>query len=188
MTYQLPPCLIQHAVVHHRARLQGLSRRRRPRQLLTGGGSRCSRGGDAANWRARSSPPPLRGLGPWAGGISGGTVLPQGQNFLRASAHASITFWITTSGAKFLRAFSACECHLLEHYLRGNFFPAPSAQASITTTNIAQKVANIRVGDHSHIHSRQRCREEFLPTGLLRPGGDYHLVIAGKGEHHPVKT
>ena len=48
----------------------------------------------------------------------------------------------------FLRAFSACEYHLLEHYLRGNFFPAPSAQASITTTNIAQKVANIRVGDH----------------------------------------
>ena len=69
---------------------------------------------------------------------------------------------------------------------QGQFFPAPSAQASITTTNVAQKVANIRVGDHSHIHSRQRCHEEFLPTGLLRPGGDYHLVIAGKGYYHPV--
>ena len=119
-------------------------------------------------------------------GISGGTVLPQWQIFLRA--------------------FGACEYHLLEHYLRGKisprlrrmrvspsgalpqgqFFPAPSAQASITTTNVAQKVANIRVGDHSHIHSRQRCHEEFLPTGLLRPGGDYHLVIAGKGYYHPV--
>ena len=45
----------------------------------------------------------LRGLGPWAGGISGGTVLPQWQNFLRA--------------------FGACEYHLLEHYLRDNFSP-----------------------------------------------------------------
>ena len=114
----------------------------------------------------------------------------------------------TTSEAKFCtsEAFSTCEYHLLEHYLRGkisprlwrmrvslsgahlrgNFSPAPSAQASITTTNVAQKVSNIRVGDHSHIHSRQRCREEFLPTGLLRSGGDYHLVIAGKGYYHPV--
>ena len=54
---------------------------------------------------------------------------------------------------------------------QGQFFPAPSAQASITTTDVAQNVANIRVGGHSRIILRQRCCEEFLSTGVLRPRG-----------------
>ena len=80
------------------------------------------------------------------GEFSGGTVLLQGQ--------------------KTLRAFGACESHLLEHYLRGKFFSAPSAQASITTANVAQKVPNIRVGGHSRIHSRRRCRRGIFAHGV----------------------
>ena len=56
----------------------------------------------------------------------------------------------------------------------------------ITTANVAQKVPNIRVGGHSRIHSRQRCREEFLPTGLLRPRGDHYLATTGQGYYHPL--
>ena len=118
----------------------------------------------------------------------------------------------TTSVAKFSSRLrrtpvGACEYHLLEHYLRGKFSPRLRRMRVSPSGALPQGQFFPRAFGACEYHhheccpkrsqyscwwsftysrSRQRCREEFLPTGLLRPGGDYHLVIAGKGEHHPV--
>ena len=108
--------------------------------------------------------------------VSPSGALPQKQNFSAPSAHASVTFWSTTSGAKFLRAFGACECHFLEH-TSGAIFPPRLRRKRVSPPRMLPKKWPIIVLVIIHIFTCAKGAKESLPTGLLRRRGDYHLVV-----------